>query len=482
MGGHPFVYRRSEWNEARLVVAILHTFCDVVFTCLHTRHYIHVLSTYNRTDRGRDLRTSILVCNWFALLTVPVCVWVNVAINVNQNSYTCRWVYSLEMFTYFVYNWLMYRVLLAKSRTYDAMDDHPKLHFWISLAVNTFCPGFWVCAAILIGLADFSIKQNQGEMVCYMDVTYFETFIPVTLLAVADSAISIGCLYLMLLPILEGTLLSHAELGVVRNCVWASIAILSTFVFLSVNAVVDALDGWIVGFNIDLGLWDGVVNIIAVNMCWPLRFYKRSIYRLFGIPLPPPRSKVTTDCVKAPGRTSKATSPVSRISRFSEVQNKIRGDTPPTSKNTSRYRINSGVEHGVSSPHSGVNSKIVHEHGPVSLSFSGNYAENIAISQNVDTKNAQGVRNKVLTRAELEKKLTYPLGRASSDEDSPVNPSPATRPRTNGHISAVNLANTSINTSRTPSSGMGNMSSSPGSNSVSVVSRSSRAPNWSGRA
>eukprot|EP00471_Norrisiella_sphaerica_P014044 CAMPEP_0184501264 /NCGR_PEP_ID=MMETSP0113_2-20130426/47147_1 /TAXON_ID=91329 /ORGANISM="Norrisiella sphaerica, Strain BC52" /LENGTH=238 /DNA_ID=CAMNT_0026889969 /DNA_START=318 /DNA_END=1035 /DNA_ORIENTATION=+ len=51
----------------------------------------------------------------------------------------------------------------------------------------------------------------------------------------------------------------------------------STITTLVIVTVTSVDEGLVLGFVKDLGFWDGFVNIICINMCWPASFYWKRI-------------------------------------------------------------------------------------------------------------------------------------------------------------------------------------------------------------
>eukprot|EP00468_Gymnochlora_sp_CCMP2014_P012108 CAMPEP_0167747062 /NCGR_PEP_ID=MMETSP0110_2-20121227/4065_1 /TAXON_ID=629695 /ORGANISM="Gymnochlora sp., Strain CCMP2014" /LENGTH=215 /DNA_ID=CAMNT_0007631907 /DNA_START=753 /DNA_END=1400 /DNA_ORIENTATION=+ len=55
--------------------------------------------------------------------------------------------------------------------------------------------------------------------------------------------------------------------------IFSSIAIFSTFSLLIILTAVDIAETTYPGLVIDLGMWDVIINIICINLCWPLKYY-----------------------------------------------------------------------------------------------------------------------------------------------------------------------------------------------------------------
>mmetsp|Transcript_2804 Transcript_2804/g.4067 ORF Transcript_2804/g.4067 Transcript_2804/m.4067 type:complete len:385 (-) Transcript_2804:139-1293(-) len=276
-------YHRDDWEDSRLASMVLILSAAVIFGSFHTYDFARRTRRATSSAGARNvqqLRLEILITNWWVIIIYPIICTANIVYNVNDNPFTCGCVFAGVLCGYMILNFLIYRTLLAKSKTYDAMRQYKRLHVWVWRAVHFFCPMFWICLVILYATGNFTLVEYHGEEVCIYENKYLTPIVPTILLAVADSGISFGCLLLMVIPMYHCH--TKSDTGVKRNLFWATIAILSTCTFLYFTVVLEIQTAYIIGVILDTGFWDAFVNILSINLCWPTAFYFRTLLRITG--------------------------------------------------------------------------------------------------------------------------------------------------------------------------------------------------------
>eukprot|EP00467_Chlorarachnion_reptans_P019429 CAMPEP_0114537414 /NCGR_PEP_ID=MMETSP0109-20121206/29567_1 /TAXON_ID=29199 /ORGANISM="Chlorarachnion reptans, Strain CCCM449" /LENGTH=367 /DNA_ID=CAMNT_0001721305 /DNA_START=157 /DNA_END=1261 /DNA_ORIENTATION=- len=233
------------------------------------------------------LSKEITFLNLFYGITSPVTAMINYTYSVDNNGAQCKKISGFLMGHYLVFKFLIYRALLAKSKTYDVMRENQLLHRRVYILVHLFCFLFLVGNLINLVLGEFSIEDIDGERLCVFQ-SKSDWFIAAVLLCIGDTFISLACLYLTLLPITSGWTNKGRnktkELGFYRTSFWASISIFSTFVLLVLLAYIIYTVGFIPGIVIaSVGSFDMIVNLLSINLCWPLVYYWKVFCFVFGI-------------------------------------------------------------------------------------------------------------------------------------------------------------------------------------------------------
>ncbi|GAB5354979.1 hypothetical protein AAMO2058_000166600 [Amorphochlora amoebiformis] len=283
-------YGRDSFELFRVCFSVLIIIISVFFATVHT---VDLVRRWNKIQKVRSagLKVSITVCNLISVfLFVPFAI-VNTLISVDDNIQICRGIHLTAIAAYITVNFSIYRVLLHRSQAYDVMAEYAKFYSFVWWSVHILSPLLIIITPINAGIGEYEIKTkdiNGGSRMCV--VTKF-TLLPFIgygwmaglLVALIDFLISLGCLVLLILPIFQANFNFSSDTGVLRNVVCSSIAIFSTFGFLVATSVIESKEGfWTVGFLLDIGVCDLLINLIAVNLCWPVRFYLKYIMYALG--------------------------------------------------------------------------------------------------------------------------------------------------------------------------------------------------------
>ncbi|GAB5354981.1 hypothetical protein AAMO2058_000166700 [Amorphochlora amoebiformis] len=273
------VYGRDAFEDFRTCYVILLLTATAFFSAAHA---VDVFRRWKKIKTGRrnsfNLKISILACNLVALFILIPFVMVHYFISVDDDVYTCRNV--------------LYRVLLYRSQAYDVMKEYSRFFSFVWWAVHTLCPLLLIILPIYLGTGEFEILTqdvNEGSRMCVVrrfTLMPFltEGWVAGLMVACMDFAVSLGCLALLILPIFQSNFRLSTDVGVVRNIVFSSIAIFSTFGFLVTTSVFEVTEGfWSVGFLLDLGIFDVIMNLICINLCWPISFYYKFVMLCLGL-------------------------------------------------------------------------------------------------------------------------------------------------------------------------------------------------------
>eukprot|EP00470_Lotharella_oceanica_P015874 CAMPEP_0170184016 /NCGR_PEP_ID=MMETSP0040_2-20121228/32516_1 /TAXON_ID=641309 /ORGANISM="Lotharella oceanica, Strain CCMP622" /LENGTH=201 /DNA_ID=CAMNT_0010429937 /DNA_START=17 /DNA_END=620 /DNA_ORIENTATION=- len=197
---------------------------------------------------------------------------------------------------YLIFNFLCYRVLLSKAKVYDGMRQYERYHqitYYLLHVLYVLVALFGLYSTFFLG--EFQIQMLDGGVdVVKKTVEYNEnllrpsghpvcvwegkfgtilTVIGAGILAAVDFVISIACLYLLALPIGGCIGIETGQVdrktGAHRNTAWALAAILSTVAFFIFLAVMEERGTYFVGLELDVGVWDILINIVSINMTWP---------------------------------------------------------------------------------------------------------------------------------------------------------------------------------------------------------------------
>jgi len=160
--------------------------------------------------------------------------------------------------------------------TFDVMGEHQVKYLWTWRAVHWFNVFNIIFSALfLFTTSDYEIIDLQGKEVCVL-LTGWVYLIATVWLALIDLAISLGCLYLLILPLTD-ILTGNLKASVLRNVYWTSLAIFTTAASF-LGSMIMATQGYIViGFSNTYGSWDILSNLVAINMCWKCRYYYRNL-------------------------------------------------------------------------------------------------------------------------------------------------------------------------------------------------------------
>mmetsp|Transcript_6697 Transcript_6697/g.10242 ORF Transcript_6697/g.10242 Transcript_6697/m.10242 type:complete len:403 (+) Transcript_6697:97-1305(+) len=274
------LYRRDDWTEARTANCVLNITTFAFFSVAHTISYFR-RRIKSSPPNVTALRTEILRCNYFALIFVSAGILAFNLHSTSESEQSCRTLVTIGAINYVGQNFLIYRVLLYRAKLYDVMKEYQTLYRGVYIFVHVVCPCFLISTAIILGvLAEYEIIENPDRKCALKSIPILSTATALSIMmTLVDLAVSLSCLYLLLLPIFTPTFSIWKNSVVFRNILFSSLAVLSTFVFLVFITAVELLDGWYPGLLIDLGIWDVFVNFWCINLCWPIGFY----FSVFGL-------------------------------------------------------------------------------------------------------------------------------------------------------------------------------------------------------
>mmetsp|Transcript_9525 Transcript_9525/g.13178 ORF Transcript_9525/g.13178 Transcript_9525/m.13178 type:complete len:222 (-) Transcript_9525:582-1247(-) len=213
------------------------------------------------------------------------------------------------MTMYLFFNLMRYRLLIAKASSFDVMKKRRRAIKIVNFVAHMGIFGFALALNVILLTSTFRIGDHKGVQVCFAANPFVPLGIASSLVAAGDTTISMICLVLNIFPVLGVWKMSAHErkIGILRNAFWAFIPMGSTFAFLVTVTVADFTYGFIVGFVVDVGQLDLLINFLAMALCWlagGILWKSDSIYIL----LPPPTENVRTqyfqnistlDCPKA---------------------------------------------------------------------------------------------------------------------------------------------------------------------------------------
>ncbi|GAB5373020.1 hypothetical protein AAMO2058_001714300 [Amorphochlora amoebiformis] len=282
-------YGRDAFESFRITVLVGIIVSSFFFAFVHSVDRVLYTPAVLRPN-SRLLKNAIVVANWGVICTiVPFFLTCNI-VSPDDSPEVCRWLHLWGLVSYVIVNFFFYRVLVFKSQAYDVMSEYPKMYFYVYWAVHILCPFLTVGATSLHAIGNYKIITENiagGNRLCIVDGFKYIEFlskesVSAFFAAFTDLAISLGCLSLLVLPLLKPGFNPKGNIGVVRNVVFSSIAILSTFTILLLMAIFEFKDGyWTCGLVIDLGCTDLLLNIVCINLCWPVKFYLKTIRRMY---------------------------------------------------------------------------------------------------------------------------------------------------------------------------------------------------------
>ncbi|GAB5356415.1 hypothetical protein AAMO2058_000287900 [Amorphochlora amoebiformis] len=253
-------YGRDDFEGLRLFILIFCFSISVFFTAIHTVQRLFYTPPI-LTANSRLLKNSILSANWLIIVMyIPFLITYTV-VSIDDDVHICRGIHIWGLVSYTVINFCFYRVLLYRSQAYDVMKEYEKTYFYVYWGVHIVCPGLVASVAFVAGIGNYEIRTENirgGNRLCVIDgfhfIPYISGSVPALMLAFADLGISLGCLSLLVLPLLKPGFTHRGETGVVRNVIFSSIAIISTFTTLVIMAIFEFNDGyWTVGLVMEIG-------------------------------------------------------------------------------------------------------------------------------------------------------------------------------------------------------------------------------------
>ncbi|GAB5354978.1 hypothetical protein AAMO2058_000166500 [Amorphochlora amoebiformis] len=294
-------YGRDAFETARIVSVVCTISVALFFALAHSlnRYRRYRYETDRRTTKASArvarLTRAILMVNWVAVLFLVPFGVIYILVSMDDNVDTCKIIHSSGSVSYVILNFLFYRVLLFRSQAFDAMREYRRLYKLVLWGVHLVSFSYLILAPVNGMIASYEIITANvigGNRLCV--VTKFnlipfsdDSIVLGLLFALSDLAISLGCLFLLALPLLKPGFTPSRETGAIRNIFFSSIAIISTFVTLLSQSIVEKEDGyWAPGLLMDIGWFDILINIVSVNLCWPPSFYIGLFHYLCGIHIP----------------------------------------------------------------------------------------------------------------------------------------------------------------------------------------------------
>ncbi|GAB5357978.1 hypothetical protein AAMO2058_000420000 [Amorphochlora amoebiformis] len=275
-------YGRESFQGFRIFILVGTVASAFIFTGVHTVNRLFYTKATLKSNSKR-LNNAIVLANWmFTCMEVPYFI-THTIVSPDDSPTICRNMHLWGLISYMLINFCFYRVLLYKSQAYDVMREYPKIYFYAFWAVHIMCPTLTLGAVTIYALGKYRILTENisgGSRLCILYGYHYLEFLaegPIApfMAAFTDLAISLGCLLLLVLPLMKPGFNPTGETGVMRNVIFSSIAIFSTFSILLAMASMELKENWTAGLVMELGALDLMLNIICINLCWPARFYVR---------------------------------------------------------------------------------------------------------------------------------------------------------------------------------------------------------------
>ena len=311
LGYAPGVHDSLAWFAGQIVTAALFVVLSLFFSACHTaRAWPRLNALFDSMMTLRPLKADamnrdILLFNYFAVLYNASNI-AGVIIDANSSANSCKALVITQIGAYFVFNFLAYRVLLNKAAMYDAMSDiqvhHSATYWFMHLSFGTYA----VVTTFMLAFGPTTLEPYAGTTRCAqrfparMNITVACFF-----MLVLDTLVSVACLLLLLYPkyifyrrvrddeldqsssrssIARNRAATLEQIGINRNVVAALAAIVSTFVFVLYVTIVSMGGFYVVTASNDVALLDALVNLVAINLSWPLSFYSEAVRAHFSCP------------------------------------------------------------------------------------------------------------------------------------------------------------------------------------------------------
>eukprot|EP00466_Bigelowiella_natans_P019764 jgi/Bigna1/88724/estExt_fgenesh1_pg.C_370052 len=222
--------------------------------------------------------------------------------------------YLYAALVYLAFNFLSYRLLMARGRMLDQMNEYTRVHdllYWLDMplmisppafhitliemklfnrSVHTVFIAYAVCGMGLYSTAEFTIQPlkagGRGRELCVLELSegLSHTALLITL-AVWDTGISLSILWLLTLSFRDT---SSSLMPVLRrNIVGTSLAVSSTASFIvlitvmSVESDKNGGEGFLPGVAIAFAMHDVLINLLCINFIWPSTYYAKNLQRVF---------------------------------------------------------------------------------------------------------------------------------------------------------------------------------------------------------
>lgn len=221
-----------------------------------------------------------MMFNIFTLLFVGAKGIICTSLRVDGNSQDCKAMYVIAGGVYTAFKLLAYRTLMAKAHIYDAMRQYELYHsivwWWTHI---TYC-SISICFFFLLLYANYTITPlpNPGDPTyCVFSPPWgaSQTAMFACLLAF-DMIESIGLISLLCVPIMHS--LSPSVLSAVKyNIIGGIVGIVSTLIFGSFSMHLDSTGCYLPSVIIKAGMYDELVNLLAINLTWPMAYHIKAI-------------------------------------------------------------------------------------------------------------------------------------------------------------------------------------------------------------
>jgi len=182
---------------------------------------------------------------------------------------------------YAVFKLQSYRLLITKSQVYDAMRQYKLLYNFVWYFTHSAYMVMAVCFIFVIILSDYTIEHTpttSSPSLCVLTPpTRHAQAVLFGILAGFDTWICLGSLILLWLPVRGVNVQSSVKVAVARNFIGGGIAIISTLAFGSFSILLDVTGSYYPSIVIQAGMYDELINIVALNLTYPIAYYIQSL-------------------------------------------------------------------------------------------------------------------------------------------------------------------------------------------------------------
>lgn len=264
---------------------------------------LHVLAHFNQErdvtaglpkDKLKTLRNSIIQFNFGSILFVWPSLITHSIMPSTEDETECQILFGLAIQCGLYANFLLYRLLLARADLVLVQTRHGKqlmkyawrLVHYIQVPNLLFAT---VLQIIIPGIFHAEVYIMNGKSVCGLVIPPHDKLIPIVaiLVALLDFIVSVTCLGLFVYGIFSTMQNKNRNHVVQRFLLWTSIAISSTlgyfgvilyYVFSHTIAVVQT--------GLMLSTVDLLINVVSVNMTWPVMYYTNALRKLSSFCFP----------------------------------------------------------------------------------------------------------------------------------------------------------------------------------------------------
>ncbi|GAB5370667.1 hypothetical protein AAMO2058_001512700 [Amorphochlora amoebiformis] len=281
-------YQPSQWLPSTIVASSLIVLTSTCFLALHTVHTIQAKhnrkpSLKKQPSAFRETVRNILIFNAFSFLNSYVSLAYAFA-PIESNTNVCRGFDVYSDLIYLTYNFLIYRTLLSKSKLFDSMEEFTQTHGVIWWIVHILSIISIVLGPLNTYRYTYKIIKSSGEDACiYEGEGGPQTAAPFFFLALIDLFVNACCVLLLFIPLKKATHAKSKE-GAIRNVIFSLIGLTSTLGLLLFLGIFEYYSNSprYVNFKFYVGIWDVLINLVSINLCWPPEFYRKYWKRLIG--------------------------------------------------------------------------------------------------------------------------------------------------------------------------------------------------------